>query len=72
MKRYEKALATYKVYERERERIGYKDYSVAKETGLRPSTLCDWKHGRCTPGTEKLIKIAALLDIPVTAFYEGM
>lgn len=33
-------------------------YRVAKDTGIAPSTLADWKSGRSTPKADKLARIA--------------
>lgn len=66
----EKALATYSIYERERDRKGVKDVHIARLTGMRPSTISDWKHGRYTPKLDKLIAISKALKIPVQTFLE--
>lgn len=64
------AQKTHMVYATFRDRMGVTDYSVAKATGIAPSTLCDWGKGRYTPKADKLILIAQFLDMPVTAFFE--
>ena len=38
-------------------------YRVAKETGIPPSTFTDWKRGRSTPKSEKLLRIAHYFDM---------
>ena len=41
-------------------------YRVAKSTGIPASTFTDWKNGRSVPKAEKLKKIAAYFDIPLS------
>ena len=57
---------SYQVYAEIRDRKGMKDFNVAKAAGFGPSTLCDWKKGRSKPKLEKLIRIAAALEVPIT------
>jgi transcriptional regulator with XRE-family HTH domain len=47
-----------------------KDATVAELAGITKSTFSDWKSGRSKPKTEKLIKIAAVLEVPLEAFFE--
>lgn len=68
MKQNERAERTFAVYEQARKKKGVSDYSVSKSAGLRPSIICDWKHGRYTPGFEKLALIARVVEIPLEAF----
>lgn len=44
-----------------RDRLGYTDYKVAKETGIGTATMSNWKNGKYVPKTDKLQKIANLL-----------
>ena len=67
----EKAKRTFEVYSKARTLKGINDYTVSKQAGLRPSCICDWKHGAYTPKIDKLCKIAKVLDIPVTMFVEA-
>ena len=67
----ERAHKTFAIYEKARIKNGVTDYHVAKATGIRASTICDWKHGRTTPKIDKLVKIAAVLGIPVEVFFVG-
>lgn len=60
----------YKKYAEFRDKKGLTDAAVAKASGIIPSTFSDWKTGRSKPKTEKLIKIAAVLDVPLEAFFE--
>jgi len=40
-------------------------YMVSKGTGISTATLSSWKNGKYTPKVDKLIKIAAFLEIPL-------
>lgn len=55
----------YENYQEIRDKIGMTDYAVAKRSGVSKSTFSDWKSGRCCPKSDKLLKIAAALDIPI-------
>lgn len=57
--------ATYEGYAEIRDKIGMTDYAVAKKSGVGKSTFSDWKNGRCSPKSDKLLKIAAALDISI-------
>lgn len=50
------------------EKRGVNANQVAKATGLAYSTFSDWKAGRSKPKIDKLVKIAAFFDVPVTVF----
>ena len=43
---------------------------VCKATGIRHSTMTDWKKGRSTPKVDKLQKIAEYFGVPVSVFTE--
>lgn len=43
-------------------------YRVSKDTGIGQSTFSDWKKGRSKPKLEKLVKIAAYLNVSVEYF----
>jgi len=47
---------------------GVTPYRVAKETGISPSTLSQWKIGSYSPKIEKLQKIADYFDVPLEYF----
>lgn len=47
------------------EKNGITPYKVAKDTGISPSTLSDWKTGRSTPKTDKLLKIANYFGVTI-------
>lgn len=42
-----------------------KPADISRECNIPASTLSDWKKGRCTPRTEKLIRIAKFLNTTV-------
>lgn len=68
MSREQKAVKAYAVYEKARNAQGLTNYQVAKKTGITPSTLSDWKHGRYTPKLDKLVKISELLSMSLDNF----
>ena len=43
-------------------------YKVSKDTGISQSTLSDWKTGRATPKTDKLMKLADYFGVPLEFF----
>lgn len=55
----------YTRYVELREASGVNDHTVAKETGIPPSTFSDWKSGKSKPKLEKLIKIAKYFGVSV-------
>ena len=61
----------YERYVEFRDRKGMTDAAVAQASGITPSTFSDWKSGRSNPKTEKLMKIAAVLEVPLEAFFES-
>ena len=65
-----RAIRAYMLYEQARDAAGLTDYAVCKAIGIRPSCVCDWKHGRYLPKHDKLLLVADLLRIPVSLFYE--
>lgn len=38
-------------------------YRVSKDTGISQVTLCDWKHGRSKPKTDKMLTLANYFDV---------
>lgn len=58
----------YELYCKFRDKKGYKDSDVSKMTGIPASTFSDWKSGRSKPNTEKLSKIADVLDTMIEYF----
>jgi transcriptional regulator with XRE-family HTH domain len=55
----------YTKYAKLRDKRKLTDFAVCKATGIAPSTMSDWKHGRCTPKYDKTKKIAELFGISV-------
>lgn len=45
-------------------------YQVSKATGISESTLSDWKHGKCKPKVDKLMKLADYFGVDVIYFLE--
>lgn len=43
-------------------------YRVAKDLGISPMTLSDWKHDKSKPKLEKMIKISEYLGVEVEEF----
>lgn len=60
----------YEKYVKLRDAKGLTDSAVAQASGVTQSTFSDWKSGRSKPKTEKLIKIAAVLEVPLETFFE--
>lgn len=44
---------------------GISQLELSQKTGIGQSTISDWKRKRTNPGTEKLMKIAAVLEVSV-------
>lgn len=44
---------------------------VAKATGISKTVFSGWKNGQYTPKLDKLEKIAAFLEVPVTYFFDS-
>ncbi len=49
----------YEIYERLLKEKGLKSSDVSKATGIKPSTLSDWKHGRTKHLTQETAKLIA-------------
>lgn len=58
-------MTTYENYCRIRDSKKLKDSNIATLTGIAKSTLSDWKAGRSQPKTDKLSKIAEVLEVSV-------
>lgn len=54
-----------------RDKMGYTDYKVAKETGIGTATMSNWKNGKYVPKLDKIQKIAALLNTTEKFIMEG-
>lgn len=60
----------YAKYAELRDKAEKSDFEIARESGISPSTLSDWKAGRYTPKVNKLMKIAAVLGVNVEELLE--
>lgn len=58
----------YEKYAEIRDRHGFNDSRVAKETGIATATLSEWKAKKYEPKIDKLIKIADLFGEPIEKF----
>lgn len=54
-----------------RDKMGYTDYKVAKETGIGTATMSNWKNGKYIPKSDKIQKIAALLNTTEKFIIDG-
>lgn len=54
-----------------RDKLGYTDYKVAKETGIGTATMSNWKNGKYIPKTDKIQKIADFLDVTTDYLMTG-
>ena len=54
---------SYEIYERIRNKAGYKDADVSRETGITKSTFSEWRKGTYTPKEDKRKKIAEFLGV---------
>ena len=53
----------YEVFEKLCQEKGIKPSRVAKDCGIANSTFSDWKAGRYTPKTDKMVKIAKYFEV---------
>lgn len=60
----------YEKYARLRDKHGYTDYRVFKETGISTATLSEWKKGTYTPKIDKIMLIAKLFNVGIEYFLE--
>ena len=63
--------ASWELFEKMRIAKGVTAYQIAKECGIAQSVLSNWKAGRFTPKEDKIKKLAAYFDVPVSYFYGG-
>lgn len=61
----------YRNYSEIRDKLGYTDYKIAKETGIGTATLSNWKNGKYTPKQDKLQKIADFLNVSLDYLVNG-
>ena len=65
------ATGSYNIYCKIRDKLGYKDSTVAAGAGVTKSTFSDWKSGRSEPKKEKLQKIADFFDVSLDYLMTG-
>lgn len=56
-------MTSYEKYERLRGDVS--NYQISKETGISQTTLSEWKSGRYTPNTVKLLKLARHFGVSI-------
>lgn len=62
---------TYENYCMIRDKLGYSDYKVAKETGIGTATMSNWKNGKYVPKADKIQKIADFLGVSLESITNG-
>lgn len=62
----------YEIFEELLRRRGVNINTVAKATGISPSTITDWRAGRYTPKAEKRQKIAKYLGVSLEYLDTGV
>lgn len=55
----------YGVYSQYRDKYGYTDYYISQECDIPKSCIYDWSKGISFPNAEKLLRICALLKMPI-------
>ena len=58
----------YKKFEKLLKERNLSTYEVAKHTGICNSTFSDWKQGKYTPKTDKLLILANYFNVPIEYF----
>lgn len=56
----------YEKYEELCKKTNTSSYKVAKETGINPTTLSQWKNGKYTPKIDTLKTISNFFNVPVS------
>lgn len=64
-------LDMWEIFERLMHEKGVTMYAVARNTGIAPSTLTDWRAGRYKPKADKMRRIADYFDVPVEYLLTG-
>lgn len=59
----------YEKFEQLLREHGVTPYRVHKETGISTATLSDWKNGKSQPKKDKIEKICAYFNVPISYFY---
>lgn len=60
----------YRKFEKLLTERGLKASQVSRDTRIAPSTLSEWKHGKCKPKADKLFTLAKYFDVPLEYFLE--
>lgn len=60
----------YKQYESLLKERHVTSYQVSKDTGISTATLSDWKTGRSTPKTDKLLILSDYFKVPLSYFVD--
>ena len=63
-------MFSYQKYANLRDEKGVTDYEVAKSTGVKTSTLSNWKAGRYTPKADKIRALADYFGVSIEYFLE--
>lgn len=61
----------YEIYQELLDKKGLKNSDVSRGTGVSNMTLSDWKHGKTTPKTDTMQKIADFLGVSVDYLMTG-
>lgn len=61
----------YDRYLKIRDKRGLTDADVARLSGVAKATMSNWKNGKYTPKTEKLIDIAKVLEVSLSEMVGG-
>lgn len=62
----------YQIYEKIRNDRGMNNNEVAMCAKISASNFTRWKQGEYKPKYETMLKIANVLEVPVSVFYEGV
>ena len=61
----------YEIFEQLMKKKGASFSEIARQTGMRPSTLTDWRAGRYTPKQDKLQRIADYFGVSLEYLMTG-
>lgn len=61
----------YEIFKALLEKKGLRAIDVTNATGIKATTLSEWKSGKSKPNTEKMIKIAHFLGVSVEYLVTG-
>ena len=61
----------YEIFEQLMKKKGVSFSEIARQTGMRPSTLTDWRAGRYTPKQDKLQRIADYFGVSLEYLMTG-